>query len=421
MKTKKLFEGNLGSDTTSVHRIGIASEAVGSGATAIYTACLDKSMRDCLGNNRVIETPEFIRTTGCTSSWKRNPILVQLNNINLLRKFVSQVRGLTPKVTWRDAETWAQNWRNISGDVICLIPHVNQNDEGELDSYYAALAERRFVWVIHDLHPYHFPDQWRKIDLETMHHRYCMLGERAARIIVHNEFTRGDVSKKLSISKERISVVRLPAFFSEEVKVTTEEEDDLILARFKLFRPYALWASSSTSAHKNHECLFKAWRILINRGHRLQLVCTGSIHPRWKQISKCIQDLSLSKFVRFTNAVNDGELAAILRNAHMAVCPTLFEGGGPVPAAEAVMAGIPLAVSDIPQAQQLFDGRLELATFFNATQPQAIADALEDILHHYSRAKERAIWARSEYSVMRTWKTAAQEYWNAIELAARDK
>ncbi len=37
-----------------------------------------------------------------------------------------------------------------------------------------------------------------------------------------------------------------------------------------------LWASSSTYSHKNHERLLHAWRILVDRNHPLQLVCTGT-------------------------------------------------------------------------------------------------------------------------------------------------
>jgi glycosyltransferase involved in cell wall biosynthesis len=302
-------------------------------------------------------------------------------------------------------------------DVIALLPHVVIADEGELNSYYAAIAERRLVWVIHDLHGYHFPDQWRKEHLALMRRRFRLLSKRVTWVIVHNEFTADDVVEKLAISREKISIVGLPALISREEHASTIEPDTEVLARHRITQPYALWASSSTFSHKNHERLLEAWSILSDRGHGLQLVCTGARGPRWEQVSARIASLRLEDSVCFTDNISDADMAAILRNAHLAVCPTLFEGGGPVPAAEAVMASIPVAASDIPQVRQLFDDREDLISFFDPMRPEAIAAAVEQIVVDYETVKRRADFARSEYGRMRTWEKTAKAYWNAIERA----
>ena len=121
--------------------------------------------------------------------------------------------------------------------------------------------------------------------------------------------------------------------------------------------------------------------------------------------------------VRFTGIVSDVELAAIMRNTHLAICPTLFEGGGPGPAAEAMMAGIPLTLSDIPQCRELFNLRTDLCTFFDPYDPAAIADAVERLMERYPEAQARAAFARREYPVMRTQQSAAAQYWQAVENA----
>ncbi len=406
--------GLISSDTT---RVAIAAETITGGGLAHYTEDIDEALRAHAGAHQRVEgiafhSPVFGLGKGARPSLKdalkKNPLLVKL-----VRYFREQRR----RPPWADAPLWAQRWRDMPSAVIAVIPHVAIHDDGELDEYYAALAERTFVLVIHDLHALHYPDQWRPRDVERMKQRLEFLSARASQIIVHNEFTAQDVVEKLGVERQRIVVVLLPAFFSEAAFSGSSDKDMTVLAKLGIKKPYALWASSSTFAHKNHLNLLRAWRILRDRGCKLQLVCTGSKEPRWDDVEASIRGEQLGSSVCFTGIVTDAELAAILRNTHLAICPTLFEGGGPGPAAEAVMAGIPLTLSNIPQCQELFNRRTDLCTFFNPYDPTAIADAVQAIVNHYPLAQQRAAYAREQYATMRTQKSAADQYWEAVENA----
>ena len=81
------------------------------------------------------------------------------------------------------------------------------------------------------------------------------------------------------------------------------------------------------------------------------------------------------------------------------------------------MAGIPLTLSNIPQCRELFNRRTDLCTFFDPHNPTAIADAVQEIVEHYTEAQQRAAFARAEYATMRTQKAAAEKYWQAVENA----
>jgi glycosyltransferase involved in cell wall biosynthesis len=382
-----------------------------------YVARLDEAMRLCACAHHRIVTPNFVPIV--VPVLQPSPLRRLLRSVRPLRWFILRVRRfMYPK--WPKAKKWARKWRNMPGDVLCLLPQVIINDEGKLDPYYDAIAARRFVWVIHDLHGYHFPDQWDEVHLTTMRRRFRFLSERAAAIIVYNEFTASDVSQKLGIPRERIFIIRTAPLLSINSYQATVETVDEVLAKLGITRPYALWASSSTLSHKNHERLLQAWRIILDHGHHLQLVCTGiKAPPRWEKVRACILDLGLEHSVRFTGVIGESELAIVLHNAHIAVCPTLFEGGGSGPASEAIMASIPLAVSDIPQIRQHFNDREDLFQFFDPTRPDAIAQAVEAILFDYDTAKQRAEWARAECLTMQTWEMTAREYWRAIEQAAK--
>jgi glycosyltransferase involved in cell wall biosynthesis len=182
------------------------------------------------------------------------------------------------------------------------------NDEGALDQYYAAISKCNFVWVIHDLHAYHYPDQWSPKDLHLMRRRFLQLAKSASAIIVHNDYTADDAAEKLSIERDRISVVRLPAIFAEKEKYVAKSTDADLLCSLGVTAPYALWASSSTYSHKNHECLLHAWRLLADRNCIIPLICTGSKGPRWEKVSRCISELNLEQHVQFTGPVSDEAL-----------------------------------------------------------------------------------------------------------------
>jgi glycosyltransferase involved in cell wall biosynthesis len=411
-------------EQTEIHRlrVGIAAETISGGSLLSYTARLDEAMRRCSSDHHFLVTPRFVSTPGlvqpATAPFTPTRMRRLLRRVPMLRWLVRRVRrSKHPK--FPEAKNWATKWRSMPGDIICLVPHVIIDDGGELDSYYDAITARRFIWVIHDLHGYHFPDQWDEDHLTRMRRRYGSLSKRATAIIVHNEFTALDVSQRLGIQRERIAVVRLPHILSTNSHRAHVKAEDDVLANLGIRRPYGLWASSSTFSHKNHERLLHAWRILLDHGHSIQLVCTGAKGPRWEQVNACILNLRLEDSVCFTDVIDESQLAIVLNNAQLAVCPTLFEGGGSGPASEALMASIPLAASDIPQIRQYFNDRKDLFSLFDPARPDSIANAVEDILLNYDSAKQRAEWARAEYSAMQTWEMTASEYWRAIEQAAQ--
>ncbi len=405
---------------TALTRVAIAAETITGGGLAHYTEDLDNALRTFARSHQEVMGGAFHSPLLTPGGSVRGRIKSSLKRIPLIGPLLRRLGAPRKPPAWAEANQWTKQWNSMPKDVIAIVPHVVFHDAGELDAYYAAIANRRFVLVIHDLHALHYPDQWRPADIERMKMRFTFLCSRASRIIVHNEFTAHDVAQKLGVDLKRISIVLLPAFFSEATFSASAVGDHDRLARMGIDKPYALWASSSTFSHKNHSTLLKAWRLIQERGHRIELVCTGAREPRWNIIKACIDSEHLQSAVRFTGIIGDKELATLLRNAHLAICPTLFEGGGPGPAAEAMMAGIPLTVSDIPQCRQLFNMRTDLCTFFDPYDPAAIADAVEEILHNYDKAAERARFARNEYRSMRTQQSAANEYWWAVEEAQRE-
>ena len=389
-------------------KVAIAGETLVSGGLGHYVTCIDRALREHAPAGHQIVTPVIGRHLKASHSatLRRSPAYRYLAGI--AKKVVS-------RKLWPSADSWAKQWQSMPADVMVLLPHVVFNDHGELDSYYDAIAARPFVWVIHDLHGYHYPDQWKPEHLDLMHRRFATLSDRAAHVITQNNFTANDVTEKLGIPRQRISIGRQPSLMPSWPKA--EKTDAAILADLGLVQPYAIWSSSSTFAHKNHERLLSAWRLLRDRGHYINLVCTGSRDPNFAALQVLCRELGIEEHVRFTGVIEDAQLGVVLRNAHLAVCPTLFEGGGSGPATEAVLMGLPLAASSIPPLREQFDNRDDICTYFDPLRPESIADAVEELLKSYEASKRRAEWARLELAELQSWRSLADVYWTALDTA----
>ncbi|MCK4792771.1 MAG: glycosyltransferase family 4 protein [Desulfobacteraceae bacterium] len=331
-------------------------------------------------------------------------------------------RKLWEKMSWLRAivfytmyhRRFYTRWRQVSDDEICILPHIPLSKV--LVPYYKELAKKKLIWVVHDLHPFYFPDAWNSEALKLCKTLLPILADKAKHIIVHNRFTLESVVKHLGISKDKISVIRLPHILDLQKQELSNQEANQVLAKYGIQHPYALWASSTTILHKNHERLIKSWvKVQKNYDKVIQLVCSGAKEPNWSQISRVLQKVDDKVDVVFTGSIAKDHLITLLKNAHLAVCPTLFEGGGCGPALEAASTRIPVACSDIPQIREQYDNRGDLCIYFDPKDENSIADAVLYLLHHYDTAKKMAERALGWTKHRRSWAEVAKEYWAVID------
>jgi glycosyltransferase involved in cell wall biosynthesis len=302
---------------------------------------------------------------------------------------------------------------NLDKEIILIVPYVIQNQFKELDYFYEEISKKKFILVIHDLHIFHFPDKWKMETVKHVRDRYIKLLSRASKVVVHNEFTKEDVSTKFHFDGNKIYKIWLPPFL--DLKPTTKINQ--ISSSYDFAKnEYAIWPSSSTAFHKNHSNLLKAWANLIQKGIRLNLVCTGNKTPRWEEISQIINELHLEKNIFFTGVIPDIDLSQLIENAKFTICPTLFEGGGPVPAAESIMLKTPVLLSNIMQCKELMNNKLNNNYFFDPLDPHDISNKVESLLENYDVAEIYFQNFSKYYKESRTWENSADEYFNVLKL-----
>ncbi len=402
--------GEAGRD--GVTSVAIAAEAIEQGCgLGNYLASLRLALEAQLGDCRRLRVFEM-------------PAAPPRSQLRRLRRSIRRMlhslfqRGVPFKPP-PEKPPWDQTWRTLEPRTVCLLPHLVCLDEGVLDDYYAVLAARRLVLVVHDLNPLHFPEQWDPRSVEILLRRGRWLVESARRVIVHNEYTKADVCQRLGAHPAKVVVARLPGLLPQ-CRPEALPPLQATLQHLGISQPYALWASSSTFGHKNHDRLLRAWRILRERGEKIQLVCTGSRGPRWAALERLIVDLGLQNAVVFTDTLPREVMWVVLANATMAVCPTLFEGGASGPVAEAIMARVPVACARIPQIREQLDFREDLCSWFDPLDERAIAETVATLLQNPQAALQRADHAAAVHCTLRSWEAGARGYWEVLDAVARE-
>jgi glycosyltransferase involved in cell wall biosynthesis len=174
----------------------------------------------------------------------------------------------------------------------------------------------------------------------------------AARVIALSEFVREHAIARVGLDPSRLRVVYSGVDHSLFSPVAGERESFL-------FYPARAWP------HKNHARLFEAFARLRRRRPDLRLVLTGGGDHG-----------ALPDGVEARGFVPAETLRDLYRTASALVFPSLYEGFGQPPL-EAMACGCPVACSDAAALPEIVGGAARL---FDPHSPEAIAEAVEDVL-----------------------------------------
>ena len=169
--------------------------------------------------------------------------------------------------------------------------------------------------------------------------------------------------------------------------------------RYRLPAEFVL-AVGAHRPHKNHQVLIRALGYLPERVH---LVLVGYFDGNFRDpLPALIARLGLRHRVRLVPEVDDELLPAVYRAASAFAFPSLSEGFG-LPALEALAAGLPSAVSDIPVLAEVTEGAAVLVSPHDA---RAWGDALTALLHD-SALRTRLATAGGIVARAATWRRGA--------------
>ena len=206
--------------------------------------------------------------------------------------------------------------------------------------------------------------------------RLVQMGARRARgIVCPTRAAANAIAPVVGVDPERFSIVHHgiapEAFLGASAADRTE-------ARY-LFYPAAL------ERHKNMPRLFEALQYIDPAIH-LWIAGGADLDPEWAaHVRDQVRVRGLEGRVRFLGQVPYEKILGYYRGAEMLVFPSMVETFGH-PLLEAMVAGTPVAASDIPSFREVAG---DVAAYFDPNDARAIARTVEAVLERPEQARAR--------------------------------
>ena len=176
---------------------------------------------------------------------------------------------------------------------------------------------------------------------------------RSKKIIVPSNAVRDDLLKTyLNIDPNKVEVTYEGGFEdkvkSQKSKVKNESQNSKVEGKYLL-------RVGNFYPHKNVEGLILAFRDFLYdnyENHDAKLILVGKRDYFFKRIEKQIERLNIGANVIFFENVSDEDLLSLYSNAVATIVPSFSEGFS-LTAVEAMLAGSPTIVSDIPVHREI--------------------------------------------------------------------
>jgi glycosyltransferase involved in cell wall biosynthesis len=257
--------------------------------------------------------------------------------------------------------------RKISADLI-FSPSCNA----------IPFSQPPMVCTIHDVTPFTVPSQSRRVVL-TQRFFIRFAARRSVAIITVSERSRQDIVERCGVAGDKIAVVYNG--YDREVFNTVPadpEEQNALRQRLGICRPY-LFHHGVIQPRKNLKRLIQAHRLLLSRrgDMELDLVLAGPLGWRYNEVLRELaEDHGDRGRVILVGALNDQELALLLKGATVAVMPSLYEGFC-LPMIEAMACGIPTVASNNSCMPEVSGNKL---VYFDPLSVDEITAAIESVL-----------------------------------------
>lgn len=161
-------------------------------------------------------------------------------------------------------------------------------------------------------------------------------------------------------------------------------ESELLAVRRKFALPEEfILAVGHFERRKNYLRLVDAIARLCDRGRACSLVIVGNDSGERKAIEERVRSANLSGHVKILSRLSDLEVRCAYKLCSLFVFPSTYEGFG-IPILEAMAAGCPMALSDIPVFREITQDR---GIYFPHHDVESMAFAIENVL---SSSSERA-------------------------------
>jgi len=317
-------------------------------------------------------------------------------------------------------EKYRNPWFNVFWHS-CILPF--RLPCKDYDFIFLPSGNRRLFWhyphpslvTCHDLASLHVPgvnQWWRWFYAAKIVPKML---RRADRVIAISESTRQDLINFYSIPEERIRV-NYNGFNVSRFYHGMEKDDQEIVRRYDLAKPYILYVNRIEHPVKNHLNLIRAYELLPERlRNQYDLVLAGSFAGGGKMVKNYAEASVNAQRIHFLGFVPSDELPAIYRHAVLYAFPSLYEGFG-IPLVEAMSCGVPVICSDRSSLPEIGG---DAVLTFNPENPESICSQIETVLTDETvrnemirkgyRQKEKFSWSKHVQNLISTYEELKAE------------
>ncbi|MEZ2129477.1 MULTISPECIES: glycosyltransferase [unclassified Sinorhizobium] len=233
---------------------------------------------------------------------------------------------------------------------------------------------RNNLYWIPDFQLFHFPELFDRGEIAARRGAIDQIAASRGLLVLSSEAALADFRKLYPAAAVEPRVWS----FSSSLHTDPGGNCDATLTRYQLPQRF-LYVANHFWRHKDHLTVFKALKLLKERGTEVFVVCTGLQFDRrdpeyFNELMQMLASWGLLAQIRLLGVVPRGDQAELFRAAVSVVQPSLFEGWSTV-IEDAKALGRPIVASDIPVHVEQLDG-LANCILFEKSNAEDLAQKL---------------------------------------------
>jgi|ERR1051326_23346 glycosyltransferase involved in cell wall biosynthesis len=227
------------------------------------------------------------------------------------------------------------------------------------------------VITIHDLQHVEYPQFFSRKEIDFREREYGLAVNSADLILTDSQYSRTKIIQRYGLDSGRVKVIYPGVEGRTPLEPSATRLTDYLAIK-KIQQPY-MYYPAATWPHKNHKRLLLALRTLVaSEDFQGSLVLSGLSMQDQNEIVRLVNDLDLSRHVRFVGFVPEEEMGLLYAGARMLVFPSLYEGFG-FPVVESMLAGLPVLCSNCTSLPEIGADAVE---YCDATDVHSLATSI---------------------------------------------
>jgi glycosyltransferase involved in cell wall biosynthesis len=262
--------------------------------------------------------------------------------------------------------------------------------------------KRPFIVTIHDLIHHKLGGVKKTNLLHFLAYKYVIQHaiQACKKLITVSEASKIDIINEFPLSKEKVEVIYEATF--EPIDFSLEQAIDF-KQHYLINKPYFLFVGVK-QRNKNLLKLCQAFAEFLKRTkYDYNLIIAGKKDPHYPNISNECVNLCKRNLL-FIEHFTDLDLEILYKNAFAFVSASSFEGFG-LPGLEAMSRGLPLAVSNLPVFNEIYENG---AIYFDPENVSEISDCLTILATdspYYNQIRQAGLKRAEQFS----WQKCAEE------------